>query len=255
LAKHGKSAREIREEVAKALKYYDNQRSNKRFIKPISIVMAVAVIGVVVYFLRPDSLPDLVDRGQVAVTQVFDKISAQLEKQPDSLSSQASTTRSNPLQKVTSAVGIRPSQELGEIESNIVGLINRQREVAGLQTLIISGEMSKLAMIHSVSMGNRNDLFTEQDTQLEECYKQEGQSYWESYAQVIAQTWLYSSTTYVNGVPIRQWRTQEQLSDNIVDVWAEYFEETTLLDPMHDRLGIGISITSDDRVYATLNFC
>jgi hypothetical protein len=255
LAQHGKSAREVREEVARALKHYENQRSKKRFIKPISITLVVAVIIAVGYFLRPNILPDLVDRGQVAVTQVSDKISAQLEKQPEPASSLASTTGSNQLQRITSAVGIRPSQELGEVESNIVGLINRQREAAGLQNLIISGEMSNLAMIHSVAMGNRNDLFTEQDTQLEECYKEDGRSYRDSYAQVIVQTWLYSSTTYVNGVPIRQWRTQEQLSGNIVDTWVEYFEETTLLDPVRDRMGIGISTTSDDRVYVTLNFC
>ena len=142
-----------------------------------------------------------------------------------------------------------------DVERSLIERINTQRNSAGIQTLTASETMSRLALDHSVLMGSRDDLVSKGDTQLDECYKKEGRTYWEGYAQSYVQTWLYSSTTYVNGIPVRQWMTQDQLTDDIFGIWAEYFEDATLLNPRYDRVGVGIETTPDDKVYVMLNYC
>ena len=68
--------------------------------------------------------------------------------------------------------------------------------------------------------------------------------------------WLYSSTTYINGVPSHDWNTQEEIAIVAVEGWMNsQGHRENILDPSYDRAGIGVAIAEDDRVYITQNFC
>lgn len=74
-------------------------------------------------------------------------------------------------------------------------------------------------------------------------------------AENIFQNWTYESITYVNGIPLYDWNTDEQLAQQVVNGWmTSPGHRQNILSGFHSE-GIGVVITSDDKVYITQNFC
>lgn len=74
-------------------------------------------------------------------------------------------------------------------------------------------------------------------------------------AENIAQNWTYESTTYINGIPIHDWNTEENLAEQTVNGWMNSpGHRENILSGFHSE-GIGVAIASDDKVYFTQNFC
>lgn len=74
-------------------------------------------------------------------------------------------------------------------------------------------------------------------------------------AENIAQNWTYESTTYINGIPIHDWNTEENLAEQTVNGWMNSpGHRENILSGFHSE-GIGVAIASDEKVYFTQNFC
>jgi len=74
-------------------------------------------------------------------------------------------------------------------------------------------------------------------------------------AENIFQNWTYDSITYINGIPIYDWNTDEQIAQQTVDGWMNSpGHRENILSGFHSE-GIGVAIGSDDKVLITQNFC
>lgn len=74
-------------------------------------------------------------------------------------------------------------------------------------------------------------------------------------AENISQNWAYDSITYVNGIPIYDWNTEENIAQQTVIGWMNSpGHRENILSGFHSE-GIGVAIASDDKVYITQNFC
>lgn len=74
-------------------------------------------------------------------------------------------------------------------------------------------------------------------------------------AENIAQDWTYESITYINGIPVYHWNTEEMLAEQTVQGWMNSpGHRENILSGFHTE-GIGVSIADDDKVYITQNFC
>ncbi|MGI0021692.1 MAG: CAP domain-containing protein [Nitrososphaeraceae archaeon] len=74
-------------------------------------------------------------------------------------------------------------------------------------------------------------------------------------AENIFQNWTYDSITYVSGIPIYNWNTEEEIAKQTVDGWMNSKgHRENILRGFHGE-GIGVAVASDDKVYITQNFC
>ena len=75
-------------------------------------------------------------------------------------------------------------------------------------------------------------------------------------AENIHQDNLYSSITYWNEIPSYDWNTQEEIARSTVQGWMNSSgHRENILTSYWESEGIGVAISSDDKVYATQNFC
>ena len=71
----------------------------------------------------------------------------------------------------------------------------------------------------------------------------------------IFQNWTYSSITYVNGIPIYDWNTEEEIAQQTVDGWMNSDgHRENILSSFHSE-GIGVAVGTDDKVLITQDFC
>lgn len=72
----------------------------------------------------------------------------------------------------------------------------------------------------------------------------------------IEQNNLYDSIEYIDGIPIYHWLSEDQLSNSIVETWmGSTGHRENILTPAYYSQGIGIAISSDDKVLVTEDFC
>lgn len=76
-------------------------------------------------------------------------------------------------------------------------------------------------------------------------------------AENIFQNNLYDRVWYTNGVPTSyEWNTMDDIAESTVDGWMNSpGHRQNILTPYFYSEGIGVAISSDDKVYITQNFC
>ena len=75
-------------------------------------------------------------------------------------------------------------------------------------------------------------------------------------AENIHQRWLYSSITYINGLPSYNWNTQKDIAVTAVKGWMESLgHRKNILTASYDRTGIGVAIAENGKIYITQNSC
>ena len=159
-----------------------------------------------------------------------------------------------------------PEFSASKIESLVFQYTNEERNKHGKSSLTNDARLASIARGHSYDMGNRG--FFDHDTPegLEptdrannaghSCRKDYGSYYTIGIAENIAQHWLYTSYMTIGIKSSYTWHSEESLAREIVDGWMNSpGHRENILDSDYDRLGVGISITKDDAVYATQNFC
>lgn len=153
------------------------------------------------------------------------------------------------------------------LEAKIHALINQERRKASLDSLVNDHKLSSIARLHSQDMA-RNDYFSHEnlsgqgptDRANEEnytCRKDLGGGWYsEGIAENIVQGYTYSSITYINGIPRRNYSTIDEIADELVRSWmASPGHKQNILDKQYDKSGIGVAVDQDGKVYATQDFC
>ena len=88
------------------------------------------------------------------------------------------------------------------------------------------------------------------------CRKDYGTYYTEGVAENIFQNWLYSSITYVGLIPIKNYSSADEISASTVVGWMQSpGHRQNILETTFDRVGTGVAISDDEKVYITQNFC
>ena len=160
----------------------------------------------------------------------------------------------------------QPNIDRGELERLVHSLINQERVKRGLGALQWDEEIASIARNHSLDMGNEN-FFSHVNPSGQnptdrgasagyDCIKDYGSYYTSGLAENIHQGWLYSSITHINGVAFYDWNSQGKIADRAVNGWMEsQGHRENILKGTYDRTGIGITVTSEGKVFITQNFC
>lgn len=154
-----------------------------------------------------------------------------------------------------------------ELENKIHILINIERQNVSINSLQIDFKLAEVARTHSQDLSD-NDYFSHTSltgqspsdraaTANYECNKNYGTYQTRGIGENLAQTWLYSSTNYKNGVPTtRNYMTLEQISEQIVKGWMDSPpHHKNIIKPEYDKEGIAVIISNEEKVFITQNFC
>lgn len=160
----------------------------------------------------------------------------------------------------------KPTIDIDYIERRVHTLVNEYRVENGLSALTYDTELASIARGHSLDMAE-NDFFDHDNLQGMDpsdraeaagysCYKNYGSYYTVGIAENIWQGWLYDSITYIGVIPYYNWLTQDEIAEMAVNGWIDSpGHRENILTSTYDREGIGVGISSDDKVYITENFC
>jgi uncharacterized protein YkwD len=164
--------------------------------------------------------------------------------------------------------GINPKPDINipELETEIHNLINNERQKNGVATLQYDSKLSDIARAHSQDMATRNyfsHYTPEGDGPTERAiksgysvHKELGGGYYsDGIAENIFQNNLYDTVTYYNGIPVYDWNSQSEIASSTVNGWMNSpGHRQNILTSTYDNEGIGIAISSDDKVYITEDF-
>jgi len=161
---------------------------------------------------------------------------------------------------------LKPDIDISSLELDIHNLINNERQNNGLRSLSLDSKLSDIARAHSSDMA-QNSYFEHTNLRGQDptdranakgysCYKDYGSYYTDGIAENIFQNNLYDSITYVNMVPFHDWSSQSEIAQSTVQGWMNSpGHRQNILTGTYDKEGIGIAISSDDKVYITQDFC
>jgi uncharacterized protein YkwD len=187
------------------------------------------------------------------VTSVTQEINENVWKSGDTL-----------FQEITSKTN---SHDPRTIEKLVHEYTNDERKKFGLMELGYDNKLANIARGHSLDMAFYN--FFEHDN-LDgmdptdrakilgySCTKTYGNYYTDGISENIFQHNLYNSINYVNGIPVSyDWNTNDQIAKDVVNGWMDSpGHRANILEPNYDKEGIGVSISDDDKVLVTQNFC
>lgn len=161
----------------------------------------------------------------------------------------------------------KPTIDTIELEKKIHLLINQQRQYNGLSAFAWDDRLSNVARIHSDDMALRSYFSHDTPEGLDptargakygvRCEKTVGNLIYSGIAENIFQNNLYDRVWYTNGMPTSyEWNNIDDLAQSTVSGWMESpGHRQNILTQTYDREGIGIAISSDDKVYITQDFC
>jgi uncharacterized protein YkwD len=169
------------------------------------------------------------------------------------------------LGKVGGEISGKPEINVNELEKEIHNFVNIERTNNGLSQLNWDDRLADIARRHSQDMSNRNffdhtnpdgqDPTARANAAGYSCYKGYGGYYTVGVAENLFQNNLYDSVTYVNGIPIYSWNSQNELASSTVSGWMSSFgHRQNILTSTYDREGIGVAIATE-KVYITQVFC
>ncbi len=154
-----------------------------------------------------------------------------------------------------------------ELEKQVHHLTNQYRIQNDLDELSWDEELSNVARSHSYDMALRNYFSHETPEGINPTGRGESQGYtcqkiigiliYSGIAENIFRNNLYDTVWYTNGIPTSyEWNTLDEIAQTTVDGWMDSpGHRKNILTETFDREGIGVEISSDDKVYITQNFC
>jgi len=161
---------------------------------------------------------------------------------------------------------LKPSIDPAVLEMKIHELVNGERSRYGRKQLLYDSKLSDIARKHSQDMA-ANNYFSHDNLRGEEptdrgakagytCRKVYSSYITSGIAENIFQNNLYSSVTYVNGVPFHEWNDMDKIASSTVSGWmSSPGHRQNILTSTYDREGIGVAVGNDNKVYITQDFC
>jgi uncharacterized protein YkwD len=222
-----------------------------------------SVIGLAIVPLLPESAQIRVIKWQSDVSNTVDWI-------VDASDSTGTTDKiasiGESIKDEVSTIAIGPTIQATDMESIVHLRVNRERSNFGLLELRQDDSLSAIARSHSQNIAtlqyfDHEDRFgrgpTERgDLQGYSCRKDYGSYYTDGIAENIFQNWLFESTTFVGPVPIKDYSSVEEIAESTVIGWMNSAgHRENILKSGYDRVGTGVAVAEDGKVYITQNFC
>jgi len=177
-------------------------------------------------------------------------------------------SRSAPITPALSPLERRTKPEIrsAELEKRIHLLINAEREKNGLSSLTWNEALCGVSRKHSSDMAKRGYFshVSPDGHDFSYRYKQEGYqcevrgqvNVYYTGGENIFQNNLYDRVMITNGVRQYDWNSLDRIAETTVDGWMKSpGHRKNILMPYWVSEGIGVSISPDDKVYITQNFC
>lgn len=228
------------------------------------VVLSIgSVMGLLVVPLLPESAQNQVNEWQSDVSAASNWL----------VNANDSTGTTDKISKITGSIKDEistlvagPTIDPTQLEAMIHDLVNGQRSKAGLAALRQDGALSAIARSHSHNMAvlgyfDHTDSLGQGPTDRAEmqgytCRKDYGSYYTVGVAENIFQNWLFSSTTYVGPAPIKDYLSIEEIAESTVDGWmGSPGHRGNILESQYGRVGTGVAVSEDSKVYITQNFC
>ncbi len=160
----------------------------------------------------------------------------------------------------------KPEVRTADLEKRIHFLINGERKKHGLLPLAWNEPLSGIARKHSSDMAQRGYFshVSPDGHDFSYRYKQEGYqcevrgqgNVYYTGGENIFQNNLYDKVTISNGVRRYDWNSVDRIAETTVDGWMKSpGHRKNILMPYWVTEGIGVSISPDEKVYITQNFC
>jgi uncharacterized protein YkwD len=214
-------------------------------------------------FVGVHPLSDIKDSAKASITDWWGQTS--IATKPPAEPPAESPPSSSPSNSTPEITNPRPVIDIPKLEMEIHSLINTERQRNNLPSLGYDTKLAEIARNHSLDMATHNyfDHYNSSGQGPTErakaagynCYKNFGSYYTDGIAENILQDWLYSSTTYYGGIATHDWNTQEELANSAVNGWmGSPGHRQNILNPNYSREGIGVAISSDDKVLITQDF-
>ena len=141
-----------------------------------------------------------------------------------------------------------------------------QRAESSLEPLAFDNDLVTISRRHSIEMAD-NDYMSHENLAGQDasdrgadvgydCIKRYSDHYTFGLSENIHQGWLFSSVTYINGVPIRNWNSQEEIGLIAVSGWMNSpGHRANILTDTYDRAGVGVAVATDGKIFITQDFC
>lgn len=160
----------------------------------------------------------------------------------------------------------QPEIRIPALEQRIHELINKERIDKKLKPLQFEVKLSSIARAHSADMARRKFFNhvnpdgrgpTERGERASyTCRKDFGSHFAEGLAENLYQGNLYSSVRTRGTQKTYAWNSLEEIAKQGVAGWMKSTgHRKNILEKNYDREGIGVAISSDDKVYVTQMFC
>ncbi|AJW71224.1 CAP domain-containing protein [Nitrosopumilus adriaticus] len=169
--------------------------------------------------------------------------------------------------EITSPLRVESGFDSTLIEQYIYEFTNNERQKQGLSKLNRISLIDSIARNHSEDMSNRNFFSHDTPEGLDptdrgnsagyNCQKNYGSYYTYGLAENIFQSYTYSSYMTQGIKSSYTWMADEEaIAKEIIDGWMDSpGHRANILEKKYDRIGVGVSINSDEVVYSTQNFC
>ncbi|MCC6345895.1 MAG: CAP domain-containing protein [Nitrospirales bacterium] len=168
---------------------------------------------------------------------------------------------------IAAAVRTKPAAvSSAALEKRIHELVNSEREENGLAPLHWDERLSATARSHGRDMAVHG-YFSHANRKGEDptarglrdgyrCAKRKGAYRLEGLAENLYQRTLYTSILYRNDVPSYTWSSLEEIAHSAVQGWMRSpGHRRNILNPDHDREGIGVALGVENLVYIVEMFC
>ena len=159
----------------------------------------------------------------------------------------------------------RPRVSIPELEKRIHALINKERKKNGLAPLEWSNRLSDIARLHSKDMAKRNYFshYSPEGRDFSYRYKAGGFSCEVRVGNIIYcggenifQNNLYDRVMIRDGKKFYDWNSLDKIAETTVKGWMHSpGHRKNILTPYFKSEGIGVSVSEDDEVLITQNFC
>jgi len=213
-----------------------------------------------------DTAKDLVAEASTKLTETMDKQKETSQTKPDKILDKPTTEIPKDSQE-SDPVNEKPTIDTYELEKQVHQLTNQYRIQNGLTTLAWDDRLSDVARNHSKDMASRSYFSHDTPDGIDptgrgaiygyNCEKRVGNLIYSGIAENIFQNNLYDTVWYTNGIPTSyEWNSMDEIAQSTVGGWMDSpGHRQNILTSTYDNEGIGVAISSDDKVYITQNFC
>lgn len=157
---------------------------------------------------------------------------------------------------------LKPEISISELEQKIYIRINQER---GSSKLVYDNMIATVARVHSQDMADNNFFGYDSSSGVSVAQRGKNAGYscgvygFVGYTELIGLDNRYGHTEDIYSKSTYHWLNEDELANSIVRAWMDSRTSSAgrnaILGFQHHSVGVGVAITSDDKVYVTADFC